>query len=155
MEYKLVNEFKYYPKNAESIDNACTIIFDDKKFNIAKVQRSLAIIMNPISLKMLKSINENSSKNQTVVEPVEPVEQEKTFEQKIAEYKAVGFNLFCFLEPNQDETILKIMTESGCLYHLEPQDLNRNSKFLDSLDITDIYVIIGYYFINFTGKQLN
>lgn len=159
MEYKLVNAFKYYPKDGEAIDNACTIVFDDEKFNIAKVQRSLATIINGISLKMFKAMGtpEDKKDNQSDIkaDKKEKFETEKTLEEKIAEYKGIGFNLFSFLESQKNETILKIMVENGCLYHREPNDLHRNDKFLDSLDIKDIYVILGYYFINFTAKQLN
>jgi hypothetical protein len=158
MEYKLVNAFKYYPIDGEAIDNACTIVFDDEKFNVAKVQRSLATIINGISLKMFKAMgtSEDKKDNQsdTKIDRKEELESERTLEEKITEYKGIGFNLFSFLEPQKNENILKIMIENGCLYYREPNDLRRNDKFLDSLDIKDIYVILGYYFINFTAKQL-
>jgi len=150
MEYKLKNSFKYYAKDGNNEDKAITIIFNDEKFNIAKVQRALAIFMNDIALKMFS--NMNTSKNNDVVANEE--EKAKSLQEKITEYKAIGFNLFSFLDIEKCELILKLMLKNGCLYYKEDNDLASNDKFIDTLDIVDIYVILGYYFINFTAKQL-
>ena len=149
MEYKLKNSFKYYGKDGNNEDEAITIVFNEEKFNIAKVQRALAIFMNDIALKMLSNIN-TSKNNDDVIKAVKT----KSLQEEITEYKAIGFNLFSFLDIEKCELILKLMLKNGCLYYKEEQDLATNDKFIDTLDIVDIYVILGYYFINFTAKQL-
>lgn len=148
MEFKLKNSFKCYPKDDNSKE-VQSITLDDKKFNIARVQRDLAIHMNAIALKMFSSINSTNTNTDEKIEV-----KEKTYEESLAEYKAIGFNLFSFLEDNKLELILKTMIDNGCIYHEKDNDLSKNDKFIDSLDIVDIYTILGYYFINFTAKQL-
>jgi len=149
MEYKLKNSFKYYAKDGNNEDEAITIVFNEEKFNIAKVQRALAIFMNDIALKMLSNIN-TSKNNDDVIKAVKT----KSLQEEITEYKAIGFSLFSFLDIEKCELILKLMLKNGCLYYKEDSDLATNDKFIDTIDIIDIYVILGYYFINFTAKQL-
>jgi predicted membrane-bound dolichyl-phosphate-mannose-protein mannosyltransferase len=148
MEYKLKNHYKLYPKNGESKE-VCTIVFDDERFNNAQVQRELAVFMNKMALKMFANINASTTNDVTAIQ-----NKEKTIEDEILEYKATGFNLFSFLEENQAERILHSMLRTGCLYCETAVDLARSDEFVDKIDIVDIYVILGYYFLNFTVKQL-
>ena len=148
MEYKLKKSYTYYPQGGESKE-VLTIVFDEDKFNNAKVQRELAVPMNKIAIKMFANINSSATDDVRVAQ-----DKEKTTEDEILEYKATGFNLFSLLEENQAERLLELMLKTGCLYYSQAFDLAKNNKFVDNIDITDIYVILGYYFLNFTVKQL-
>jgi hypothetical protein len=146
MEFKLTKEIPFYEKG--NLTNINTLIIDDEKLDSAKLQRQLATIFNGASLKLLKSLNTDDTKNNDNVANKEEVSYDD------ATYRATGFNLYPLLNENEDIKILKLLFNNGCLYFKEHDDLKDNDKAIDTIDIKDIYLLLGYYFLNFTTKQL-
>ena len=146
MEFKTQKEFSYY--NNGDIAKVNTLAFDEEKLSIAKTQRELAIYFNALALKMIGDIKTDGKAKPDDDNKV------KTNEEKLIEYRLIGFNLFSYLEESKLNIVLKILLKTGSLYHQNENDLIKNDKIIDELDIIDIYIILGYYFLNFTAKQL-
>ena len=72
---------------------------------------------------------------------------------KLKTYKAVGLALYSYVA-EEDIKVIKVMAKYGLIYYKADEDLKDNDEFLNELDIQDIYIILGYYLINFTMKQL-
>lgn len=148
MEFKLGKSISYYENGA--LQKANTLAFNDVKGDIAKCQRELARYFNKYAMSYIHSINKDNSTTENVNQEIK---KDETLEEKLKTYKAVGLALYSYVA-EEDIKVIKVMAKYGLIYHKIDEDLKDNDEFLNELDIQDIYIILGYYLINFTMKQL-